>query len=101
MKKKPGKSSIYKNIALNKYETFQLSETVDISGTFIKATNPISVWSGHEHNYTSVSAANPFVQMILPLHQWDKVYVIPTIATRPGSTVRLYSNNLTNVQIHQ
>ena len=99
--KKNGQSSIYKNIALDKYETFQLSETVDFSGTFIRSTNPIAVWSGHENNYISVSAANPFVQMILPLHQWDKVYVIPTIATRPGSTVRLYSNNLTNVQIHQ
>ncbi|XP_076078666.1 uncharacterized protein LOC143048713 [Mytilus galloprovincialis] len=90
----------FKNIVLSAYETYQISNSYDLSGTLITSTEPIAVVSGHEGNYIAGGGYNPFMEMILPSDQWDRVYVIPHIARRPSKIVRIYSNQPTNVTVH-
>ncbi|CAG2200377.1 unnamed protein product [Mytilus edulis] len=90
----------FKNIVLSAYETYQISNSYDLSGTLITSTEPIAVVSGHESNYIAGGGYNPFMEMILPSDQWDRVYVIPHIARRPSKIVRIYSNQPTNVTVH-
>ncbi|CAC5393912.1 unnamed protein product [Mytilus coruscus] len=90
----------YTNVVLHQYETYQVSKAQDLSGTLIISTEPIAVVTGHVANQVTAGGLNPFIEMVLPSDQWDRVYVIPHIASRPSKIVRIYSNKPTNVTIH-
>ncbi|CAG2190699.1 unnamed protein product [Mytilus edulis] len=78
----------YKNndtiqIVIQKHETFQLSHSSDLTGTMITANKRFLLISGNICNYIkNIAGCNPFIEMVLPINQLDKFYVIPKIATR-------------------
>ncbi|CAG2208332.1 unnamed protein product [Mytilus edulis] len=76
-------------LVLNRFHSFKLSHSSDLSGTTIQATKPISVLTSSMHNrVTMVGGVNELLEMVLPLNQMDNFYVIPEIVTRPSSTVQ-------------
>lgn len=95
----------YKNndtiqIVIQKHETFQLSHSSDLTGTMITANKRFLLISGNICNYIiNIAGCNPFIEMVLPINQLDKFYVIPKIATRHTCTVRILAVNFTIVKI--
>jgi hypothetical protein len=86
-------------IILDKYITFQMSHLKDLSGTLVTASKPIVVVSGNK--CTAINYINrncqPFMEMVLPVNQLDHVYIIPAIAQRLVSTVRILAVNDTQI----
>ncbi|CAC5385407.1 unnamed protein product [Mytilus coruscus] len=86
---------------------FQLSHDTDLTGTTITASNPIAIVSGNKCNSVSIVKPDsrfycqPFMEMILPTNQLDNEYVIPQLALRVNSTVRILAVNHTEVTIQQ
>ncbi|CAC5426632.1 unnamed protein product [Mytilus coruscus] len=84
-------------LVLNKYSTFQIWHSSDLTGTSIIASKPIVVVSGNRCNYiTSKGSCQPFIEMVLPTNQLDNVYVIPYLNYRLRNTVRVLAVNDTN-----
>ncbi|XP_063399291.1 uncharacterized protein LOC134683913 [Mytilus trossulus] len=89
------------SLVLNRFHSFKLSHSSDLSGTTIQATKPISVLTSSIHNQiTGNDNLNELLEMVLPLNQIDRVYVIPEIVTRPTSTVRVYCPKETTLIIY-
>ncbi|CAG2198462.1 unnamed protein product [Mytilus edulis] len=88
-------------LVLNKYTTFQIWHTSDITGTIVIASHPIVVVSGNRCNYIIVkeSSCQPFIEMVLPTNQLDNVYVIPYLKYRLEITVRVLAVNNTSVDV--
>ncbi|CAC5387082.1 unnamed protein product [Mytilus coruscus] len=88
-------------LVLNKFHSFKLSHSSDLSGTTIQATKPVSVLtSSKENKVTKTGGNNELLEMVLPLNQIDHFYVIPEIVTRPSSTVRVYCPEETTLSLY-
>ncbi|XP_052065654.1 IgGFc-binding protein-like [Mytilus californianus] len=89
------------SLVLNRFHSFKLSHSSDLSGTTIQATKPVSVLTSSIHNQvTGNDNLNELLEMVLPLNQIDNFYVIPEIVTRPSSTVRVYCPKETTLSLH-
>ncbi|VDI81063.1 Hypothetical predicted protein [Mytilus galloprovincialis] len=87
-------------LVLNKYTTFQISHTTDLTGTLIIASKPVVVVSGNIHNLIIPRGnTQPFTEMVLPTNQLDNVYIIPHLKYRLENTVRIIAVNDTNVAL--
>lgn len=86
-------------IILDKYITFHMSHSTDLSGTLVTASKPIVVVSGNTCNAINNINNNcqPFMEMVLPVNQLDHVYIIPAISQRVVSTVRILAVNDTQI----
>ncbi|VDI25746.1 Hypothetical predicted protein [Mytilus galloprovincialis] len=95
------------SIVLNENTIFQLSHDTDLTGTTISASKPIAIVSGNRCNTVATLKPDssfycqPFMEMILPVNQLDNAYVIPKLALRVNSTVRILAVNNTEVTIQQ
>ncbi|XP_071144304.1 uncharacterized protein [Mytilus edulis] len=95
------------SIVLNENTIFQLSHDTDLTGTTISASKPIAIVSGNRCNTVATLEPDsnfycqPFMEMILPVNQLDNAYVIPKLALRVNSTVRILAVNHTEVTIQQ
>ncbi|XP_052063169.1 IgGFc-binding protein-like isoform X3 [Mytilus californianus] len=86
-------------LVLNKYTSFQMFHSSDLTGTRIISSKPVVVVSGNRCNYIDkkISSCQPFIEMVLPTNQLDNLYVIPYLNYRPENTVRVLAVNNTNV----
>ncbi|CAG2191112.1 unnamed protein product [Mytilus edulis] len=88
------------SLVLNKYTTFQIWHSSDLTGTKIIASKPIVVVSGNRCNYINNKAScQPFIEMVLPTNQLDNVYVIPYLNYRYENTIRLLAVNDTHIAL--
>lgn len=79
-------------VVLNKYETFEISHNSDLTGTQVTSTRPVAVVSGNKCNQIiGGGGCSPFIETVLPVEQLDTTYIVPHIATRCNSTVRVIS----------
>lgn len=81
------------------FHSIQLSNTYDLSGSIVSASNPVAVVSGNKCNSISHAACNHFTEFILPAEQLDTEFIIPVISTISKSTVRLltYEDNAVDI----
>lgn len=91
-------------IVINKYNTFQLSHTSDLSGTMVTASKQVIVVSGNQCNYAvpaniHVGYCQTFIESVLPTDQLDKMFITPYISTRLNNTVRIQAVNSTKLTI--
>ncbi len=68
--------------------------TGDLTGTLIKATKPIAVFSGHACAYVppAVKACNHLVEQLPPISAWGKQYYIGKLQGRSRYTFRILAS---------
>ncbi len=84
-------------ITLNKGEVFHLSPvitelgTCDLSGTRIRSSKNVAVFSGHTCAYVpaQIAAANVLVEQLHPLTQWGSRFVCQSLPGRMEYTLRI------------
>ncbi|XP_071174175.1 IgGFc-binding protein-like isoform X2 [Mytilus edulis] len=87
-------------LVLNKYTTFQVWHSSDLTGTRVIASKPVLVVSGNRCNYvTRLPDCQPFIEMVLPTNQLDNMFVIPYLNYRLENTVRVIVVNNTSVDV--
>ncbi|CAC5390109.1 unnamed protein product [Mytilus coruscus] len=90
-------------IVMNRYNTFQLSHTFDLSGTVVSASKPVIAVSGNGCSWAvpdiRAGGCQSFIESVLPTNQLDDLFITPHVATRLNSTVRIQSINSTNLTI--
>ncbi|MCX7937635.1 MAG: IgGFc-binding protein [Chlorobi bacterium] len=70
---------------------FYASGTGDLTGTLIKSTKPIAVFSGHTCAYVppGVTACNHLVEQLPPVRAWGKHYYVGKLRGRSRYTYRI------------
>lgn len=65
-------------IKLNRYETYQIQHTVDMTGTVIESSSPIAVFSGNDCNKLNGQGfCDHLIEQLPPTSRIDTVYVVP------------------------
>ena len=84
------------SITIGKYESITISSVMDLTGTAIKASHPVAVYSGHEcANVPSYSSScDHLVEQIPPVNVLGTCYVAAAFAGREsGDYVRVVAVN--------
>ncbi|KAL3880272.1 hypothetical protein ACJMK2_032521 [Sinanodonta woodiana] len=64
----------------------------DLSGTIVKSSKPISVYSGGEVNIpNSAVSADSILSQLLPVEHWDTKFIVPPLYPRSDSLIRIYA----------
>lgn len=88
------------SITLDRGQVYQVraqyfaTGTGDLTGTLIKATKPIAVFSGHTCAYVppGVKACNHLVEQLPPISAWGKQYYIGKLQGRSRYTFRVLAS---------
>eukprot|EP00105_Crassostrea_gigas_P015616 XP_011432669.1 PREDICTED: IgGFc-binding protein-like [Crassostrea gigas] len=65
-------------IKLNRYETYQIQHTVDLTGTVVQSSSPIAVFSGNDCNKLNGQGfCDHLIEQLPPTSRIDAVYVVP------------------------
>lgn len=87
-------------VLINKYHSFKLSHTSDLSGTMVSTSKPVSVLSSSAcTTIVGGSGCNELLETVLPINQLDHTYTIPKIETRPNSSVRIFCTETTTLKV--
>ncbi len=87
-------------IYLNKGDVYQVianyesKSNCDLTGSYIKATKPVAVFSGHQCAYVTprIIACNHLVEQMPPLSSWGKHFYIGLLQPRSVYTYRVLAN---------
>lgn len=98
-------NEIKEKIKLNKGEVYQISasvinsdfmrSTADLTGTLIKSTKKIAVFSGHQCAYIpdKTIACNHLVEQIPPVNSWGNKFYVGAMAKRSKYTLRVLASD--------
>ncbi len=86
-------------IVLNRGQVYQLSgppsgEPTDLTGTYIRASRPVAVFSGHVCAYVppTVPACNHLVEQLPPVQNWGRHYYVGKLRWRSRYVVRVVAH---------
>ena len=87
------------SVVLNRGEVYQLSgpptgEPEDLTGTLIRASRPIAVFSGHVCAYVplTIAACNHLVEQLPPVETWGRHFYVGTLRQRSRYVVRVLAH---------
>lgn len=76
------------SVSLDRFDTFQVKTTGDLTGTLVKANKPVSVFSGNlKTKIGSGGSSDHLVEQLVPLNKWGRRFFTVPI---PGRTVGDY-----------
>ncbi|XP_061170842.1 IgGFc-binding protein-like [Saccostrea echinata] len=85
------------NLRLNKFETFQVGHTTDLTGTLVNSSAPIAVFSGDEcTKLMSRGACDHLVEQVPPFLNLDNVFIVPSHAEDRTTVIRVTAGKDTN-----
>ena len=88
------------SFVINRLQTVYISSSGDLTGSKIVTDNPVSVFSGHEHEFNS-SYLQCSQEQIPPTVLWDTVHYVSPIANNQSYTIRvLAADDSTDVDIY-
>ncbi|XP_061170843.1 IgGFc-binding protein-like [Saccostrea echinata] len=86
------------SLCLNKFETFQVGHTTDLTGTLVNSSAPIAVFSGDEcTRLLSRGACDHLVEQVPPFLNLDNVFIVPSHAEDRTTVVRVMAGKDTNL----
>ena len=86
---------------LEKFETLQVKQDGDLTGTIITANKPIAVFSGNRCKVfpNTGSFCSHMVSQLPPTEEYDNEYIIPSFYQNKGTLVQVISPVKNSVQI--
>ena len=92
----PGNAIEYRNITIQKFQTFYLQVRGDISGTRIIANKPVSVFSGHECANVPVESipnCNMLIEQLQPIDTWGTEVVVIPLRSRDSDMIKVFASH--------
>ncbi|KAK3106603.1 hypothetical protein FSP39_023361 [Pinctada imbricata] len=85
------------NITMNKFDTFEINSTGDLTGTYIKSDNPVSVLSGNMKTKVGTghvgNSQDHLVEQLLPVRSWGKNFaIVPLPKRKTGEEYRIIAS---------
>ena len=98
-----GPGSTFRTV-LNEYESLQIQDTsgVDLTGTLVRSSQPIALFSGNSNTYMGSSTfMDHTVEQLPPVSTWGSDFiVVPTPNTDTGGNIKIVASEAnTNIQI--
>ena len=96
-------SGIQYSFVINKFQTFYIKSSNDLSGTKIVTDKPLSVFSGHECGNvpSNVPYCSHLIEQIPPTTLWGKTYYTAPLVNKASYTIKvLAAYNSTTVNVY-
>ena len=88
-------------VNLNQFETFQLSERTDLTGTFVEADQPVAVFAGNRCNKLQrYGFCSHLMEQLPPIDDLDTEYIVPPSLESSGTRIRMVASQRTQVQFY-
>lgn len=85
------------NVSLDRFETYQIEHTVDLTGTFIESSAPIAAFSGNDCNeLENIGACDHLVEQLPPTVSVDKTYIVPPNSDDRDTLIRITATENTH-----
>lgn len=84
--------------SLDRFETYQIAHTTDLTGTFIESSNPIAAFSGND--CTALNAGgycDYLLEQLPPTDTIDKTYIVPPSSDGMDTIIRITATKLSNI----
>lgn len=79
------------HMQVKKYEAVHFDYDGDFSGTWVKATKPVAVFSGNKCRMFPGSSCSHMVSQLPPTQEYDNEYIIPSFYQNTGTLIQLLS----------
>ncbi|XP_056004190.1 IgGFc-binding protein-like [Ostrea edulis] len=98
-RKKYYKGNVVKE-TLNKYETWQLVSTGDLTGSYVKSNKPVSVFSGNQRTTIGVgTSSDHLVEQMMPVNTWGKTFATVPIPKRTVGDYFKFTASVDNTKV--
>lgn len=78
------------NLSLNRFETYQIAHSTDLTGTLIESSVPIAAFSGNDcANLGGSGACDHLIEQLPPIASVDKTYLVPPNSDERDTTIRI------------
>lgn len=78
------------NLFLDRFETYQIEHSTDLTGTFIESSVPIAVFSGNDCNQLeNTGACDHLIEQLPPITSVDKTYIVPPNSDDRDTLIRI------------
>ncbi|XP_053372629.1 uncharacterized protein LOC123560550 [Mercenaria mercenaria] len=96
-----GKSYSTQNVRLQKFETYQLAVSRDVSGAVITSNKPVAVFSGSANSQIPVGIGGTeyIVEQMVPTKYWSTQFIVPPIYPHNYFIVKVFVEE-DNTEIH-
>ncbi|XP_078340777.1 uncharacterized protein LOC111107180 [Crassostrea virginica] len=86
-------------VNLNRFESFQLSERTDLTGTFVEANHPVAVFAGNRCNKLQrYGFCSHLMEQLPPIEDLDTEYIVPPSLETSGTRIRMVASQRTRVE---
>lgn len=86
------------NLSLNRFETYQIEHSTDLTGTFIESSVPIAAFSGNDcANLGGSGACDHLIEQLPPLASVDKTYLVPPNSDERDTIIRITAIENSNI----
>ncbi|KAL3879365.1 hypothetical protein ACJMK2_031663, partial [Sinanodonta woodiana] len=81
-------------VHLEKFQSFVLRHSSDLSGTIVKSNKPISVYSGGDIDFPIARyEVDSILSQLLPVEHWDTKFIVPLLYPHSDVLIRIFAFN--------
>eukprot|EP00105_Crassostrea_gigas_P024039 XP_011444146.2 PREDICTED: uncharacterized protein LOC105340014 [Crassostrea gigas] len=84
--------------SLDRFETYQIAHTTDLTGTFIESSNPIAAFSGNDcTELNGGKYCDHLLEQLPPTDTIDKTYIVPPNSDGRDTIIRITATKLSDI----
>lgn len=86
------------NFSLDRFETYQIAHSTDLTGTFIESSNPIAAFSGDDcTKLDGVGYCDHLIEQLPPTDTIDKTYIVPPHSDGRDTIIRITATKMSDI----
>lgn len=84
--------------SLDRFETYQIAHSTDLTGTFIESSNPIAAFSGNDcTEFNGGGYCDHLLEQLPPTDTIDKTYIVPPNSDGRDTIIRITATKLSDI----
>ncbi|XP_052692510.1 uncharacterized protein LOC128170778 [Crassostrea angulata] len=84
--------------SLDRFETYQIAHSTDLTGTFIESSNPIAAFSGNDcTEFNGGGYCDHLLEQLPPTDTIDKTYIVPPNSDGRDTIIRITATHMSDV----
>lgn len=86
------------NFSLDRFQTYQIAHSTDLTGTFIESSNPIAAFSGNDCiKLDGVGYCDHLIEQLPPTDTIDKTYIVPPHSDGRDTIIRITATKMSDI----
>lgn len=84
--------------SLDRFETYQIAQSTDLTGTFIESSNPIAAFSGNDcTRLDGLGYCDHLIEQLPPTDAVDNTYIVPPSSNGRDTIIRITATKMSDI----